>query len=112
MRKLKMSEATASLAEYTRDLKQGPLVVTVNGKPVAALVPIEGMDWESLCVGTSPIFLDIIERSRRRFEAEGGIPSKELRLDFAKDSKRMQKTKANGRKAKIGKRAGRYGGKV
>lgn len=78
MKKLKLSEATASLAEYTRALNEGPLVVTAHGKPIAALVPIEGVDLETLAVGTNPQFLDLIERSQRRMEAEGGISSEEM----------------------------------
>lgn len=78
MKKLKITEATAPLADYARDL-QGPLVVTAHGRPIAALVPIEDMDMETLAVGTSPVFIEIIERSRRRLETEGGISSAEMR---------------------------------
>jgi antitoxin (DNA-binding transcriptional repressor) of toxin-antitoxin stability system len=82
MKKLKLSEATASLAEYAQALDQGPLILTVRGKPVAALVPITGADMETLCVGTSPHFRDIIERSRRSHETDGGISSDEIRRHF------------------------------
>src|SRR5438105_4064390 len=82
MKKLRLSDATASLADYTRELSQGPLIVTVRGKPIAALVPIEGVDMETLCVGTSPQFLDLIECSRRRQEAGNGYTSEELRREF------------------------------
>ncbi len=82
MKKLKIAEATAPLADYIPKLGRGPLVVTVRGKPVAALVPIAGVDWESLCVGTHPDFLDLIEKSRRRYEAEGGISDEEIRREF------------------------------
>lgn len=107
MRKVKLTEATASLAEYTQKLNRGPLVVTVKGKPVAALVPIEGMDWESLCVGTSPSFLDMIERSRRRTETEGTISDEEMRRRHGlppyvepKANARNHKPKAKSRKSK------------
>lgn len=78
MKRLPIAKATASLADYTREL-QGPLIVTVRGKPVAALVPLEGVDLETLYVGTSPKFLDIIEQSRRRHESEGGLSTDEMR---------------------------------
>ncbi len=82
MKKVKITQATGSLAEYTRCLNREPLVVTANGKPVAALVPIEEMDMEGLSVGTNPQFLDIIERSRRRHQEEGSISSEEIRRQF------------------------------
>jgi prevent-host-death family protein len=78
MKRVKITDATGSLAEYTRDL-QGPLIVTAHGKPVAALVPVEGVDLETLYVGTSPVFLDVIERSRRRHETEGGLSLEQVR---------------------------------
>jgi ribonuclease HI len=43
LRSIELNEATASLAHYTADLRQGPLVLTHLGKPVAALLPIEGL---------------------------------------------------------------------
>jgi prevent-host-death family protein len=100
MKKLKLTEATASLAEYTRELNHGPLVVTAHGKPVAALVPIEGVDWETLCVGTSPKFLDIIEQSRRRYETEGGISSEEMRQHLGLKPKGKRKSIVSNQKSK------------
>jgi prevent-host-death family protein len=100
MRKLKINEANAPLADYLPQLGKGPLVVTVRGKPVAALVPIEGVDWESLCVGTNPDFLDLIERSRREYEAEGGISTDEIRRRFGLPPYEERKTGKKGRKSK------------
>lgn len=101
MKRLTMTQATASLADYTREL-QGPLIVTVRGKPVAALVPLEGVDLEALYVGTSPKFLDIIEQSRRSLEANGGISSEEMRRRFERGSalNRNRNAQANGPKRK------------
>jgi prevent-host-death family protein len=79
VKKVTLTKATASLAEFARALDGDVLVLTDSGRPVAALVPIQDMDMESLAVGTSPIFLDIIKRSRRRHEQEGGIAMEEMR---------------------------------
>jgi len=79
VKKIKIEKATASLAEFARALNGEVLVVTESGKPVAALVPIQNMDMETLAVGTSPKFLDIVERARRRHEQEGGISQEEMR---------------------------------
>ena len=79
VKKVTLAKATASLAEFARALDGDVLVLTDSGRPVAALVPIQDMDMESLAVGTSPAFLDIIERSRRRHDGEGGISLDEIR---------------------------------
>jgi hypothetical protein len=62
------------------------------------------MDWESLTVGTSPDFLDLIERSRRNYKKHGGHSIEEVRRelglppfdpDKAKADRRKPKTKAH-----------------
>jgi antitoxin (DNA-binding transcriptional repressor) of toxin-antitoxin stability system len=79
MKTIEMVKATAPLAEYARDLKEEPVVLTVDGKPVAALVPIENADLETVTLSTHPAFLALIERSRSRQQVEGGISSAEMR---------------------------------
>lgn len=79
MKTLEMVQATAPLAEYAQDVGKEPVIITVDGKPVAALVPIENADLETVKVGTHPQFLALIERSRARQKAEGGISSAQMR---------------------------------
>jgi prevent-host-death family protein len=98
MKTITMTQATGSLADYARDL-HGPLIVTNHGRPVAALVPIEELDLETLAVGTSPKFLDIIEKSRRRQEIEGGISNDEIKHRYGLRGKRERKPKGSNRKA-------------
>ena len=74
-----MTEATGSLANYARDLEEEPLILTTNGKPVAALVPIANADSETVSLSTDPEFLALIERSRRRQRAEGRISGADMR---------------------------------
>lgn len=79
MKRLEMAKATAPLAEYARDVSKEPVIVTVAGKPVAALVPIENADLETVSLSTHPRFLALIERSRARHKVEGGISAAEMR---------------------------------
>ena len=79
MKKLDLSKATAPLATYARDVSKEPLIVTIEGKPVAALVAIQNADVETVTLSTHPQFLALIERSRARQKARGGISSKEMR---------------------------------
>lgn len=47
MKTLEMKEASAPLSEYAREVKKEPLILTIGGKPVAALVPLENADLET-----------------------------------------------------------------
>ena len=41
------------LSEYVRRARKEMVVVTGRGKPVAALVPVGGPDWEDFVVSTN-----------------------------------------------------------
>jgi antitoxin (DNA-binding transcriptional repressor) of toxin-antitoxin stability system len=79
MRKIQITRATGSLVEYARDLNGEPIILIDKGKPIAALLPIENADMETISLSTNPKFIAIIERSRAKQEAEGGISSAEMR---------------------------------
>ena len=79
MKVVEKADATRTLAEYAAEIGSGPVVITSQGQPVAALVPIENADLETVALSTNRQFLDLIERSRTRVRAEGGISSEELR---------------------------------
>jgi antitoxin (DNA-binding transcriptional repressor) of toxin-antitoxin stability system len=82
MKVIERTAATASLADYAADIGDDPLVVTSHGQPVAALVPIQNADMETVALSTNREFLELIERSRARVRAEGGISSAEMRRRF------------------------------
>ena len=82
MKRIEKADATDTLAEYTTNLQSGPLIVTDQGCPVAALVPIANADVETVSLSTNPQFLDLIERSRVRVRKEGGISTREMRRRF------------------------------
>jgi len=79
---IEKQEATRSLADYASEVYDEPVVVTDHGQPVAALVPIENADLETVSLSTNRRFLDLIERSRSRVREEGGVSSEEMRRRF------------------------------
>ena len=83
MKVVEKEKATATLAAYTEEVGNGPVVVTDQGKPVAVLMPIENADLETVALSTNRQFIDLIERSRARVRAEGGISSEEMRRRFS-----------------------------
>ncbi len=74
-----MREATKPLTDFVRSVDDGSVLLTVRGRPVAALVSVRDADAESLTLSVNPKFLAILERSRRRHETEGGIAPDETR---------------------------------
>lgn len=76
-------EATRTLADYASEIQGGAVIVTDNGRPVAALVPIENADLETVSLSTNRRFLDLIERSRSRAKDEGGVSADEMRRRFS-----------------------------
>jgi antitoxin (DNA-binding transcriptional repressor) of toxin-antitoxin stability system len=79
MKTLEVAQATTPLADYAEDVKNEPLILTINGKPIAALIPLENVDLETVTLSTHPQFLALIERSRTRQKTGGGISSEEMR---------------------------------
>ena len=86
MKVIKQADATATLAEYAAQIDSGPVIVTSEGRPVAALVSIENTDLETISLSTNRDFLDLIARSRARVAAEGGIPSDQMRRRFERSA--------------------------
>ena len=80
MKTIGMAEATASLSEYARKARHGTLVVTLKGRPVAALTPIGSRtDLENLAVSNDPEFRALVDRSRRLYPAGTGLSTAEVR---------------------------------
>ena len=89
MRTLEVSKATAPLAKYAREVRKEPVILTVRGKPFAALVAIKNADLETVALSHHPRFLALIRRSRARQRSEGGISSEEMRRRLGLKPKRI-----------------------
>jgi hypothetical protein len=44
MKTIEMTQATSALAKYTQGISEGPIIVTLNGKPVGALITLDNTD--------------------------------------------------------------------
>ena len=90
MKTLEFSEANLPLADYASKLKKAPVIITKEGKPLAALVSLLNADMETVSLSNNPKFIALIERSRTRQKKEGGISVQEMRrrLEKPKDLKR------------------------
>ena len=91
MKTLDMAEATAPLSEYARRVRKDTVVVTLRGKPLAAVVPLDSDDWEDFVVSQDPEFIEVIKRSDARYKAEGGISLDEMRRKYGIKSTRSHR---------------------
>ncbi len=79
MRTIQLSNASRPLAEYARELNGDILILKDARRPVAAVVPLKGIDEESLALSTNPEFLALIERSRAQFAARETLSLAEMK---------------------------------
>lgn len=56
----------ASLAMCVNDARRERVVITRNGKPIALIISVEGMDKEQLDLGSSDKFWRLIQRRRKQ----------------------------------------------
>lgn len=89
MKTLEMKEAREPLAQYAKRIKGNPLILTASGKPIAALVSTETLDWETISLSMNPKFIGILESSRKSYKKRGGLSTEEtrIRLGMKKKSK-------------------------
>ncbi len=75
-----IAEAQAHLhACINRAEKEGPIVITRNGKAVAVIIaPLDDDDLESLLLARSPRFQALLERSRKDLKAGKGLSSEQF----------------------------------
>ncbi len=79
MKTVEISKATKPLSDYVGRVNLGAVLVVKNGKPIAVLSSVEGMDAESIALANNPKFAEILRRSREQYDAEGGITVDEMR---------------------------------
>jgi antitoxin (DNA-binding transcriptional repressor) of toxin-antitoxin stability system len=82
MKNIEVAQANETLGQSVRDLAGEPLVVTEAGVPIAALVPIDELDLESLVLGRDPRFLAIIEEARAQCRRGLGLSSADVRREL------------------------------
>lgn len=84
MKTVDVARATLPLSDYARKVKKEPVIVTKEGKPLAALVSISNADIETVALSSNRTFIALIERSRARQKTEGGLSVEEMRERLSK----------------------------
>lgn len=100
MKTIKLSRASKSLADYAAELGDDIVVLTDREKPVAAIVPLRGVDADTVALSGHPGFLRIIERSRHDIRRGRTVSLAAMKEAFAgtAPNRRLQPTKARRRR--------------
>ena len=91
-----LADVKAKFSSYVKATKTSPVVITRNGKAVAALVPVGNEeDLERMLMAYNPKLRAILSAARKRVRAGQGIPSDEFwRQVDARYQKRPQRKSA------------------
>ena len=75
MRIAPLAEVKARLSAYVEQAeKEGPIIITRNGKAVAVIIaPVDDDELESLILARSPRFQALLEKSRESIKAGKGL---------------------------------------
>jgi hypothetical protein len=71
-----------SSADLLAMARRSTVVVTKRGRPMCALFPLDGRDWESYVVARSPVFKKIIRQSRQSYVKHGGIKLEAIKKEY------------------------------
>ena len=84
MKTLELANATKSLADYAKGLGDEILVLTSGSKPVAAMISLKGIDFDSVALSTNPEFLEIVEFSRKELRGDKKISLTEMKKEISR----------------------------
>jgi hypothetical protein len=85
MKKIELTDATKPLADYVKETDGMSIVIIYTGVALAALVPLDNADYETVSLSTNPGFIAMLVRSRARGREEGGFSTAEMRKMIEKE---------------------------
>jgi hypothetical protein len=74
-----IGNASSPVAEYVEQARTEPLVFTDHRAPTAVILSLVNADLETVALSTNRDFIALIEPSRARTQAEGGLTAAEMR---------------------------------
>ncbi len=79
MRRIEVTLAKQSLAEYTSKALREPLILMLNGHLVAAMISLDAIDWLGLGLDQDPDFQAIMPLSEADIAAGRSYTGEEIR---------------------------------
>jgi PHD/YefM family antitoxin component YafN of YafNO toxin-antitoxin module len=87
MKTINLSDATAPLAEYVKQMEGEPITIMHKGVALAVLAPAGNDDYESVQMSTNPAFIALLEKSRKSIREGRSFSGEEARKLFLEDDK-------------------------
>lgn len=86
MKTIELSEASKPLSDYVKALDEEIIVLSLEKKPIAALVSLKNVDQESVALSTNPEFMAIIdiEGAREEFKSGKKLSLEEMKRELLK----------------------------
>ncbi|MCC7353179.1 MAG: type II toxin-antitoxin system Phd/YefM family antitoxin [Anaerolineae bacterium] len=82
-----VADVKARFSAYLKASEDGPVIITRNGKPVAALLSVEDEEEiEQLVLAYSPRFQSILQAARQQIREGGGIRHEEFWQEMESES--------------------------
>lgn len=82
MKRVELADLGDATTRYAHEAEGEPVILTDHGRPVAAIVRLGDVDWETISLSTNPAFLDLVQRSRSDVREHGGTPFDEMLSTF------------------------------
>lgn len=90
-----VADIKAKFSAYVKASDKGPVVITRNGKAVAAIIPLaEDEDVERLLLGYSPKLRAILSAARNRIRSGQGIHHNEFWRQVRSEARVRQRRKS------------------
>jgi len=87
-------EVKNRLSEYVKETASGPVVITKNGKPCAALIHLEAdEDMESFLLSHNQRFLNLLDQAAAKAQKQGGTPLSEVIDEVNRRSRKRSREK-------------------
>lgn len=81
-----VADVKAHFSTFLKKSKQGPVIVTRNGRPAAVLLSVEDEDeLDRLTLAYSPKFQKLLTLARQQIKEHGGIPHDDFWKKVEKD---------------------------
>jgi antitoxin (DNA-binding transcriptional repressor) of toxin-antitoxin stability system len=91
MKTVDLAEAKKPLSDYASNLDDQPIILTVDDRPIAALVSLRNVDRESLALSTSPVFLRLMQAAREEVERGDLFSLDQLKREMKADARGIKK---------------------
>ena len=82
MRVVPLEQSTLTVPELVEMAKEGLVILTRGGQPLAAIRDVSGSDLESASLAHNPRFMALIEESRRSYRDKGGVSMADLQREL------------------------------